>query len=318
MKKAFTLIELLAVIVILAVIALIATPLVLDVIDDSKYGAYSVSALAVTDQVDDYLLAEEIALPSNLGDTIEISVDDLITSGYIKNFDSGTSCTGYVGVTLVGEQEYQYSPEFTCSMSAASSSDLSLLGHWEFNNNVYDATINNNHGIDSGLHVFIEDRNGEENEAIRFSDSTDLVELTSPVDLSGDFTVAYWMLTSRATNWRVINNETSYNNAFGYRDTDTISFWDSSLDLDLSDSYMVDKWFNDVIVKEGNVISVYRDGSLIGSGQWNGTASLNTTQFGSTPSNSSWSDFQGGLDDVRIFGRALSSAEVRYLYADME
>ena len=35
-KNAFTLIELLAVIVILAIIALIATPIVLDIIDDTK------------------------------------------------------------------------------------------------------------------------------------------------------------------------------------------------------------------------------------------------------------------------------------------
>ena len=39
MKKGFTLVELLAVIVILAIIALIATPIVLKVIDNSRVGA---------------------------------------------------------------------------------------------------------------------------------------------------------------------------------------------------------------------------------------------------------------------------------------
>ena len=43
-KKGFTLVELLAVIVILAIIALIATPLILNVIDNAKKGAAEASA----------------------------------------------------------------------------------------------------------------------------------------------------------------------------------------------------------------------------------------------------------------------------------
>ncbi len=49
MKKGFTLVELLAVIIILSVIALIATPIVINVIDDSrKSAAYSSSAMVLS------------------------------------------------------------------------------------------------------------------------------------------------------------------------------------------------------------------------------------------------------------------------------
>lgn len=48
-KKGFTLVELLAVIVILAIIALIATPIILNVIDDAKEGAAKSSALGFID-----------------------------------------------------------------------------------------------------------------------------------------------------------------------------------------------------------------------------------------------------------------------------
>ena len=51
-KKGFTLVELLAVIVILAIIALIATPIILNVIEDAKKGASKASALGYLDAVE--------------------------------------------------------------------------------------------------------------------------------------------------------------------------------------------------------------------------------------------------------------------------
>ena len=48
-KKGFTLVELLAVIVILAIIALIATPIILNVIDDAKTNAAKNSAYGYID-----------------------------------------------------------------------------------------------------------------------------------------------------------------------------------------------------------------------------------------------------------------------------
>ncbi len=59
-NKAFTLIELLAVIVILAIIALIATPLILNVIDTAKAGAAKASAYNYVKAVEHYLAMEQI------------------------------------------------------------------------------------------------------------------------------------------------------------------------------------------------------------------------------------------------------------------
>ncbi len=51
-KKGFTLVELLAVIVILAIIALIATPIILGVIDDAKKGAAKSSLIGYIDALE--------------------------------------------------------------------------------------------------------------------------------------------------------------------------------------------------------------------------------------------------------------------------
>lgn len=68
-KKGFTLIELLAVIVILAVIALIATPVISGIINDSKQSALESEAKTVVSAIDNYCLSR-----STLGSTCNLSV----------------------------------------------------------------------------------------------------------------------------------------------------------------------------------------------------------------------------------------------------
>ena len=59
-KKGFTLVELLAVIVILAIIALIATPMILNVIENAKKGASQSSALGYIDALEKGILEQEL------------------------------------------------------------------------------------------------------------------------------------------------------------------------------------------------------------------------------------------------------------------
>ena len=80
-KKGFTLVELLAVIVILAIIALIATPIILNVIDDAKTNAAKNSAYGYIDALEkvnaqDMLSSESINV---LSGTYTISNDGTLT-----------------------------------------------------------------------------------------------------------------------------------------------------------------------------------------------------------------------------------------------
>ena len=54
MKKGFTLIELLAVIVILAVISLITVPMLLNVVEESRKGAFKVTCNEIYDAYNQY------------------------------------------------------------------------------------------------------------------------------------------------------------------------------------------------------------------------------------------------------------------------
>ena len=65
MKKGFTLVELLAVIIILAVVALIATPIVLDVIEDARISTGRSEANIIYNGINNYCLNEEVEAQLN-------------------------------------------------------------------------------------------------------------------------------------------------------------------------------------------------------------------------------------------------------------
>ena len=78
-NKGFTLVELLAVIVILALIALIATPIILNVINDAKKQAAKDSAYGYMDAVEKYIVSSELEDKSIKDGTY--SVEDLNSMG---------------------------------------------------------------------------------------------------------------------------------------------------------------------------------------------------------------------------------------------
>ena len=79
-KKGFTLIELLAIIVILAVIAVITTPIILNVIENSKKGAAQDSALWYKDAVHKYY-ASRLAIDSSF--QMVDSIYEIDSNGYL-------------------------------------------------------------------------------------------------------------------------------------------------------------------------------------------------------------------------------------------
>lgn len=79
MKKAYTLIELLAVIVILAIVSVIAYPKVIDIIGGSKIKAYDISKKNIIESAKLKYLAD-----ANSALVTEYSVVDLINDGYIS------------------------------------------------------------------------------------------------------------------------------------------------------------------------------------------------------------------------------------------
>jgi len=89
MKKAFTLIELLAVIIILAIVALIATPIILDVVDDAKNSAAKSEAAMIVSGVNNYCAAAEMR--EQLNGTLNICKDGVTPEEVASMVDLGNA-----------------------------------------------------------------------------------------------------------------------------------------------------------------------------------------------------------------------------------
>ena len=87
-KKGFTLIELLAIIVILAIIAVITTPIILNIIENSKKGAAQDSALGYKDAVHKYYVSR-LSLDSSF--QMVDGTYEILGNGYLFYEDSSSS-----------------------------------------------------------------------------------------------------------------------------------------------------------------------------------------------------------------------------------
>jgi type IV pilus assembly protein PilA len=131
MKKGFTLIELLAVIIILSVIALIAVPEIMYTIETAKIGANKETENVVTKAAEKYLVMNRESLPSEIGETYEVSLNELVDAKYVSEV---SDCSGYVLVTKTN-QGYSYEPilKYSLDNEVQSSEDDGLVLNYSFN-----------------------------------------------------------------------------------------------------------------------------------------------------------------------------------------
>ncbi len=86
MKKGFTLVELLAVLVIIGIIAMIAVPTIGSAIKTSKERAYDKQASIFENAARTYTAKNNTALPSNSeGNESVVSIETLKKAGYLAN-----------------------------------------------------------------------------------------------------------------------------------------------------------------------------------------------------------------------------------------
>src|SRR3989338_305175 len=206
-----------------------------------------------------------------------------------------------------------------------------LVAYWPFNGNANDESGNGNNGVVSNA-TLTTDRLGNSNQAYSFNVSNSYVDLPSLYAYSPTYlTLHAWVkYDSDATGRKVIiakltGLDTPGNLALEIRgnviamilNRDGSSVWHQALG---STPLAGDRWYHVAATYDGSHIKVFLNGVLDGSTPYSQGIPIDTIPWmiGVHPrSGGGFFDgfsFKGTIDDVGIYGRALSDAEIRELY----
>jgi hypothetical protein len=260
-------------------------------------------------------------------DGSDVSLED-ITAPYQVSWDSSSVANGQHAVTAVardGAGNTTTSAGITITVSNAAPPASGLAAAYSFNettvSNVLDSSGNGNVGTISGA---TRTTAGKYGGALTFDGVNDWVTVpdASSLDLRTALTVEAWVYpTSTLSRWRqILLKETSNWFTYAvYANTDSNApsghvFTSSDQYIEGTSRLAVNSWSHVATTWDGATLRLYVNGSLVSSRAVSGTMadSAGPLRIGG---NAIWGEwFQGRLDEIRIYGRALSPAE---LAADM-
>ena len=185
-----------------------------------------------------------------------------------------------------------------------------------------DSSLYNNHGTIYGATW----TDGKFGKALSFDGSDDYVDLGDILDMgSSDFTISAWIETTNSSGSVVckywgVNYQRSY---WFYVTSDKLKFVSSKDGVSASNvegnTVVTDgKWHHVAVVKEGTTATLYLDGSPDGSGAAYSSLYNNPNPLvigiAKKTDGTLGTPFNGLIDEVRIYKRALSEGEIQMLY----
>lgn len=206
-----------------------------------------------------------------------------------------------------------------------------LVGYYPFNGNANDESVNSNDGNVSGAQLDL-DRFGNAARSFSFSAYPEYIETTAAVGFpagTADFTVSLWVQVASLPADAQILFCNQVVNDFQLNLYPNGSSTTAPLDLLLGGDYGVPEvhtsdvlwtagqWYNVQVVRSGNHFAIYRDATVIGENDVDSSITAppgsRNIRFGlGVPPQVH--QFGGGLDDIRIYNRALSGDDVGALF----
>jgi len=204
--------------------------------------------------------------------------------------------------------------------------NLGLVGHWTFdgrditNGRIDDASGNGNHGSAVNIATSTFYRPGQVGQAGNFDGVDDNVSTTYNGQLT-DFTVCAWFKandTTPTSYQRIVDKSYSAGMWIGARDG-VANSWGGGV-LDTSAPYgryitlPAGQWHHLCSKRDGTTHTIIGNGGAVSTSGTVSSTALNSTVLRIGISNASTAFFSGLIDDVRIYSRALTSAEITALY----
>jgi hypothetical protein len=277
-----------------------------------------------------YINGELITSTGNSSDPTGLSGGFRLGSGLENSLELGNhpgkidDFRIYNRVLSAGEIRNLYNANTAKISSSRSPASLSngLLGHWTFDGkdmtpNVRDISGNGNHGNLTGQ-VSTTTGIGLMGQALIMDGSDDVVTLPIPTSATDNVTMSLWV------KWNGVNNNAAFlyngdtgSDGYGLFLSNGSCGSGNTLDILIggkdcsayggANTMLGDGWNHLVMLRENGEWKIYRDGALLSSG---------FSLAPNTPTGNMLigSGVGGSIDDARIYGRALSAAEIRQLY----
>jgi hypothetical protein len=214
-----------------------------------------------------------------------------------------------------------------------------LVGWWPFNGNANDESGNGNHGVVNGA-TLAEDRFGQLTSAMNFDGIDDDITIQNSPELMilGDITMSAWVRTEgydQVHNYQTVISKRQQDYSWQYAMGISYHFPNSHATKFITSRgngpgnqdqvwsvtpVETNQWEHWTCVYEGNEIRIYRNGILdtFGFNDVVTPVQDGVLLFGRSHTWNTAEQFLGSIDDIAIYNRALTPAEITQLYAAAE
>lgn len=204
--------------------------------------------------------------------------------------------------------------------------NLGLVGYWSFNEGTGlkagDFSGYGTHGTLTNGPTWAGGRFGG---GLNFDGVNDLVQTTSGVSITSDFTYSFWMKPSQnaaGVPKGIMGNLQYGGSPYGVsllqEGEDLLVYWNANPSFYTWTSKIptINTWYHVVLQYQSGVFSLFINGAI-----QSGTATQAIVQNNTKVTIGRWDQdfasyyFQGSIDDVRVYNRALGAGEVARMYA---
>ena len=200
-----------------------------------------------------------------------------------------------------------------------------LIGYYPFNGNSNDESGNGEDASNDGA-VLTEDKSGNPESAYYFNGSARMsLDPTGMPQTSADaFSISVWIKPDSIiqSKWLTLiywgnNPETNGIVSLGYKMIAennfyiNLSFYANDLTYNNNESNIINSWNHIAVTYDGVNRKLYLNGNLVAE---DSTSALNISQLKDFYFGYREDYFQGALDEIRIYDRALKPEEIKTLY----
>ena len=197
-----------------------------------------------------------------------------------------------------------------------------LVGYWHFDEatstKAYDSSGFSITGTLTNGPTWQTSSNCKSGKCLSFDGTNDYIDLNASASYANTLTVTAWVFHNSASGWDDIVAGGCGSILFGFS-SNVLNFGGQCNNPFNPITYATNinsAWHHVAGVYNGSTASLYVDGTLVNSASRSGSFSNFAPNIGA--SGDSAESFYGSIDEVRIYNRALSAAEVLNLYNDLK